>query len=53
MESTVVQSILQRANNILEDISAESQLELHPLREVYQYLANHLSADYIPQKIGS
>lgn len=53
MESTVVQSILQRANNILEDISAESQLELHPLREVYQYLANHLSADYIPQEIGS
>ncbi|MCO1601855.1 geranylgeranyl pyrophosphate synthase [Desulfosporosinus nitroreducens] len=53
MEVTVVQSILQRANDILEDISAESQLELCPLREVHQYLAMQLSGDYKPLEIGS
>jgi len=49
MEITFVKSILQRANNILDDISGESQIEIHPLREVYQYLAKQLSADYNPQ----
>ncbi|MCB8817290.1 polyprenyl synthetase family protein [Desulfosporosinus shakirovi] len=53
MEVTVVQSILQRANDILEDISAESQLELYPLREVHRYLAMQLSGDYRPLEIGS
>jgi len=53
IEITVVESILQRANDILDDISSESQLELHPLREVFQYLAKQLSADYNPQETGS
>ncbi len=48
LEMTVVHSILRRANDILEDISSEPQLELHPLREVYQYLAKQLSAEYNP-----
>lgn len=52
LDITVVQSILQRANDILDDISSEPQLELHPLREVYQYLVKQLSGDYNPQEIG-
>lgn len=53
MEITVVQSILQRANDILEDISSESIIKIHPLREVYQYLAKQLSVDYGPQEMGA
>jgi len=53
MEITVVQSILQRANDILKDISTESQLELQPLHEIYQYLARELTAEYKPKEIGS
>lgn len=53
MELTVVQSILQRANVILQEISAGSQLQLHPLIEVYQYLSNKLSTEYNPQVAGS
>ncbi|KJR46553.1 Octaprenyl diphosphate synthase [Desulfosporosinus sp. I2] len=53
MEITVVQSILQRANAILLEISAGSQLQLHPLIEVYQYLSNKLSTEYNPQVAGS
>lgn len=53
MELTVVQSILQRANVILQEISAGSQFQLHPLIEVYQYLSNKLSTEYNPQVAGS
>ena len=53
MEITVVQSILQRANAILQEISAGSQLQLNPLVEVYQYLSNKLSTEYNPQVAGS
>jgi len=53
MEITVVQSILQRANAILQEISAGSQLQLHPLIEIYQYLSNKLSTEYNPQVAGS
>jgi len=52
METTFVTSILQRAQDILEDISGESQIEIHPLHEVYQYLTKQLSADHNPQEIG-
>ena len=53
MEITVVQSILQRAHAILQEISASSQLQLNPLVEVYQYLSNQLSTEYNPQVAGS
>lgn len=49
LDRTVIQSILQRAKDILEDISSESQLELRPLREVYLYITKQLSVDYNPQ----
>ncbi|HBV86378.1 geranylgeranyl pyrophosphate synthase [Desulfosporosinus sp.] len=52
MEMTVVESILQRANAILEDISNESQIEQRPLREVHQYLTKQLSTEYNPQEIA-
>lgn len=48
LESTVVQSILRRANEILNEISAGSQLELEPLREVYHYLEQKLRIEYNP-----
>jgi len=49
LDRTVIQSILQRAKDILEDISSESQLELRPLREVYLYITKQISVDYTPQ----
>lgn len=53
LETSVVLSILQRANAILQDISSSSQLQLHPLIEVYQYLLKQLSTDRNPQVAGS
>lgn len=53
LENTLVQSILQQANNILDEISSGSQLQLQPLREVYHYIANQLNTDYNPQETGS
>ena len=53
LENTMVQSILQQANNILDEISSGSQLQLQPLREVYHYLAKRLNTDYKPQEAGS
>ncbi|MDR3542044.1 MAG: geranylgeranyl pyrophosphate synthase [Desulfosporosinus sp.] len=53
LENTMVQSILQQANNILEEISSGSQLQLQPLREVYHYLAKQLNTDHNPQEVGS
>jgi len=52
MENIEVQSILQRANAILNEISSESQIEIHPLREVYLFMAKHLKTDYNPQEAG-
>ncbi len=48
-----VQSILQRANTILNEISSESHLQLHPLREVYLFMAKQLNTDYNPQEAGA
>lgn len=53
LERSVVQSILHRANTILQEISTGSQLQLHPLIEVYQYLLEQLGPDYHPQVSGS
>lgn len=50
--STVVQSILRRAYEILNEISAGSQLQLQPLSEVYYYLERQLSIDYNPLGAG-
>jgi geranylgeranyl pyrophosphate synthase len=50
LENIEVQSILQRANVILNEISSESQLQLHPLREVYLFMAKQLNGDYSPQE---
>lgn len=52
MENIEVQSILQRANVILNEIPSESQIEIHPLREVYLFMVNHLNTDYNPQEVG-
>ncbi|AET66959.1 hypothetical protein Desor_1297 [Desulfosporosinus orientis DSM 765] len=52
MEHTTVRSILKRANDILEELSAEAQLELLPLREVYHYLVKQLNVDYNLQEMG-
>jgi octaprenyl-diphosphate synthase len=48
----VVQSILQQANNILSEIKHGPQIQLHPLHEVYHFMAEHLSKDYNPQEAG-
>lgn len=48
-----VQLILQRANAILNEISLESQLQVHPLREVYQFMAKRLNTDYNSQEAGA
>lgn len=53
LERSVIQSILQRANTILQEISIGSQLQLHPLIEVYQFLSEQLGTDYHPQVSGS
>ena len=45
---SVVQSILARANDILSEISSNSQLQIHPLSEVYHYMAKQLSTEYNP-----
>ncbi|MDP4161420.1 MAG: geranylgeranyl pyrophosphate synthase [Bacillota bacterium] len=50
---TEVQSILLRANEILNEISVGSQLQLQPLSEVYRYLEHRLSIDYNPLGEGS
>jgi geranylgeranyl pyrophosphate synthase len=49
LEDRVVQAILQRAQDILNEISAKFPLQWQPLREVYHYMALHLSNDYDPQ----
>jgi geranylgeranyl pyrophosphate synthase len=53
LENTMVQSILQRADTILDEISSGSQLQLNPLREVYRYIAKQLNTDHNPQEAGS
>ncbi|TGE37595.1 geranylgeranyl pyrophosphate synthase [Desulfosporosinus fructosivorans] len=53
LEKIEVQSILQRANTILNEISSESQLQLHPLRELYLFMAKQLTTDYNPQEAGA
>lgn len=50
--STVVQSILRRANETLNKISTESQLQSQPLSEVYHYLEHKLSIEYNPLEAG-
>lgn len=50
LENSEVQSILQRANAILNLISSESQLQLHPLREVYLFMVKQLNTDHNPQE---
>ncbi|WP_088226712.1 polyprenyl synthetase family protein [Desulfosporosinus sp. FKB] len=44
LEEAVIQSILQKANDILTEISAETQLQLQPLRELYSFMVKQLSA---------
>lgn len=53
LENIEVQSILQRANAILNEISSEYQLQLRPLREVYLFMAKQMNTDYNPQETGS
>lgn len=48
LDNTEVQSILQRANTILNVISSESQLQLRPLREMYLFMVKQLNTDYTP-----
>lgn len=50
LASIEVQSILQRAQALLNDISSESQLQLKPLHEVYLFMANQLNTEYNPQE---
>ena len=53
LEAIEVQTILQRANALLNEISSESQLQLKPLREVYLFIAKQLNTVYNPQVAGS
>lgn len=46
--NAIVHSILLRANDILNEISAGSQLQLQSLREVYHYMARQLCTDFNP-----
>ncbi len=50
LKNVEVQSILQRANAILNVISSESesQFQLQPLREVYLFMVKQLNTDYAP-----
>jgi octaprenyl-diphosphate synthase len=52
LESCVVRSILQRASNILNEISSETQLQLQPLREIHQFMTNQLIRDGRLQEAG-
>ena len=52
MGNDVVQSILQQANNILNELKHGSQIQLQPLHEVYHYVAGQLSTDCNPQEVG-
>lgn len=52
LETSEVQSILQRANAILNKIASESQLQLKPLREMYLFVVKQLKIDYNPQEAG-
>ena len=52
LEVIEVQSILQRAHTILNEISIESQLQLKPLHEVYLFMAKQLNTDHNPQEVG-
>ena len=51
--SDVVQPILQKANNILIEITPSPQLKSQPLQEVYHYIAEKLNTEYNPQETGS
>ncbi|KLU66848.1 octaprenyl-diphosphate synthase [Desulfosporosinus acididurans] len=44
LEEPVIQSILQKANDILTEISTGTQLQLQPLRELYNFMVKQLSA---------
>jgi len=52
LETIEVQSILQRAKALLDEISLESQLQLKPLSEMYLFMVKHLSTAYNPQEAG-
>ncbi|MDQ7096895.1 geranylgeranyl pyrophosphate synthase [Desulfosporosinus sp. PR] len=49
----VVLSILQKANDILNEISSGTQLQLQPLREVYHFVAKQLAPDFYLHEVGS
>ncbi|WP_407310756.1 polyprenyl synthetase family protein [Desulfosporosinus sp. SB140] len=53
LEKSVVLSILQRANDILNEISSGTQLQLQPLREVYHFIAMQLAPDNYLHEAGS
>ncbi|HWQ43026.1 MAG TPA: polyprenyl synthetase family protein [Desulfosporosinus sp.] len=50
--SDIVQAILQKADNILTEITPSPQLKLQPLQEVYHYIAEKLNTDYNPLGAG-
>ena len=49
----VVQGILQKAHDILGEISSGDQLQLQPLREVYNFVAERLNENGYLQEAGS
>ena len=53
LEENVIQSILQKANDILTEISSGTQLQLQPLHEVYHFMAKQLMSDGYLQEVGS
>lgn len=53
LENSVVQSILHRANAILNEIPANDQFHVQPLREVMNYLSGYLSIDFDSKVVGS
>ena len=50
LENKVVQAILQKASDILQEIKLSSQLKIQPLYEVFHYLSGCLNQDNAPKE---
>ena len=53
LDRVEIQGFLKRANAALQELSAEPQMQMRPLREVYRFMAGEISADLIWQGTGA
>jgi len=48
-----IQGILKRANTALQELSAEPQLQMRPLWEIYRFITDRVNVDFICQEAGA